>query len=184
MALTVRRNPTSLAFGVATAFNAFMRQFVAAETSYPHYDITSRPSGAYDAPASSPLSIVNSSTADLAAVILMAEEMRLVMLAHFADVLAHKVSDTVDIALIAVATVPAATDQGTVNTLLNALSTAYTAHIGSTSYHLGADATNVISAPAATDLASSKVLAADIRTQIIAHVIFAWPTPSLNLIQD
>lgn len=184
MALTIRKDPASLAFGVATAFNAFMRKFVESETSFPHYDITSTPSGSFDAPVSTALGVVNSSTADLSAVILMAEEMRSVMLKHFADALAHKAADTTDAALLALGTVPTATDQTSVNLLLNALATAYAAHRVSTSYHLGVDATNVVTALSATDLASSKTLAADIRTQIIAHILFGWTTPSLNLVQD
>lgn len=188
MALFVRKNPASLAFATAIAFNEFKQQFVTAETTYPHFDITSVPSGSYDAPADSALSVVNSSTAALTNVQTMAEEIRTVLLKHFADVLAHKAVDSVDTTAIAVATiallVPGTSSQGDTNTLLNALKLALNTHGASATYHPTVDGTNVIVAADASDLATSKVLAAAIRTAVNAHILFAWPTPSLNLVQD
>jgi len=182
MALTVRKNMPALAFGVETAFNQFVRSYVDLNTTYSHYDISSTPGGNYTAPTSTALSVANTGTADLAAVIVMAEAARRVLLVHFADAVAHKISDAVNIALITVATVPTATDQGTANTLLNALSTAFTAHEALTTVHSHADSTNAITAVTATTLANSKLLAADIRVQTNAHILLAWPSPSIYLV--
>ena len=169
MALTVRRLPNALTFALASAFNSFIRKFVELETTFAHYDVTSDAGGDYQTPTSTTLGVVASSTATLGAVIIMAEEMRTVLLRHFTDAVAHGESDATNEALITVATVPTATTQGTVNTLLNALSTAFTAHESETDVHPHDDATNLITAPAATNLATSQTLAADIRTQIIAR---------------
>jgi len=182
MAITIRKIPGALMFGVALALNAFVRAFVDNETTLAHYDITSTAGGDYTAPTSSPLQVVSSSTADLAHVITMAEEIRAVLVVHLSDAIAHKVADTTNLALITLTAVPTATDQATVNTLLNAISTALTAHDSQSGVHAHNDGTNLITAPAATNLATSKALAADARAQTNAHITTAWPSPFLNLV--
>ena len=62
-----------------------------------------------------------------------------------------------------------ATDQATVNTLLNEIKTDYNAHRVSTTFHDVADTTNVVAAADATDLATSITLANEIKTDYNAH---------------
>ena len=65
-----------------------------------------------------------------------ANALRLLMLAHFADaVFAHRAADTTDGALIAVLTVPNATDSTTASTLLAAMKSALNAHVVNGDYH-------------------------------------------------
>ncbi len=187
MALLVRKLPVSLAFGLAKAFNLYVRAEVDNKTTYPHYDITSTYGGDYQTPSSTALSVVNSSTLTLTAVQTMAEEIRSVMLVHLADVIAHKASDSADLSDISYDTlaelVPGTSSQSDTNDLLNALKLAFNTHGASTVFHSHADSTNVIAAADATDLASSKVLAAAARTAVNAHILFAWPSPSLAIVE-
>lgn len=182
MALTIRNLTGALAVGVAVAFNAFKRKFVELETTFPHFDITSTPSGSESAPDSDPLQVTLSSTADLAAVIAMAEEERDVWLAHMRDEHAHTEADDTNIAtLVAIAT---ATDQTTVNTLLNAIKAVQLAHLADTTLHAGGreDETNVITAADASNLGTSQTLVADAKAQINAHITFGWASPSINIV--
>ena len=80
----------------------------------------------------------------------------------------HKVSDTTN--TIAAA---AASDQSSVNTLLNEIKADYNLHRASTTYHKAADSTNVVTSADASDLASSLTLANEIKTDLNAHHILS-----------
>ncbi len=81
-----------------------------------------------------------------------------------------------------IALLTSASTQGQADTLLTALSTAYEAHRVLTTKHSHADTTNIYTAGGAVDLASSKLAVADIKAQVNAHILLAWPTPSIELV--
>lgn len=56
-------------------------------------------------------------------------------------------------------------------TLINALKTKYNTHLGATTYHLAADATNTVSSANQSDLATGITLANEMKGDITAHVI-------------
>jgi hypothetical protein len=76
----------------------------------------------------------------------------------------HKVQDTANVVAAA-----NASDQTTLNTLLNEIKADYNLHRASTTYHQAADATNVVSASDATTLATSLALVKEIKQDFNAH---------------
>ena len=62
-----------------------------------------------------------------------------------------------------------ATDQATLNTLLNEIKADYNAHRVSTTFHSNADNTNAVTSADATDLATSITLANEIKADYNAH---------------
>lgn len=64
-------------------------------------------------------------------------------------------------------------DTATAVAALNLLRTATIAHLADTDAHAAADATNVPTAPAASNLATAATLANDLRTKLTAHFAFA-----------
>ena len=62
-----------------------------------------------------------------------------------------------------------ASDQATVNTLLNEIKADYNTHIPSTTYHDAADTTNAVTSADASDLATSLTLANEIKADYNAH---------------
>ncbi len=82
--------------------------------------------------------------------------------------------------LVLVAAVTAT--QGAVDTLLEALAASETAHFAQSGVHATDDSTNALTSSAATDLASSKLRAADIKTVTNAHILFGPTSPSLNVV--
>jgi hypothetical protein len=77
----------------------------------------------------------------------------------------HKVDDTT------METNPDATDLATNQTLLNALKAKYGTHIGSTTFHAAADATNTIAAADQSNLATGQTLANEFKGDLVAHVV-------------
>lgn len=78
----------------------------------------------------------------------------------------HKVDDTSN-----KVTSADATDQTSVNTLLNEIKADYNTHRASTTYHRAADTTNAVTSADATNLASSLTLANEIKADLNAHFI-------------
>ena len=76
----------------------------------------------------------------------------------------HKIDDVVNPASSA-----DATDQATLNTLLNEIKADYNAHRVSTAYHSAADTTNVVDAADASNEATSVTLANQIKAKYNAH---------------
>ncbi|MEA3281674.1 MAG: hypothetical protein U9Q68_03805 [Euryarchaeota archaeon] len=62
-----------------------------------------------------------------------------------------------------------ASDQTTLNTLLNEIKSDYNAHVASTTFHDSADSTNTVTSADASDLATSMTLANEIKTDYNAH---------------
>jgi hypothetical protein len=113
----------------------------------------------------------------LASVVLLANEERAKIVAHFAsigDLGAHLAASAEVIAA------PAATDQTTANTLLDELKADLNDAMNEAGHHIVADATNAVSAAAATDLATSITLANDIKAVFNAHVIAAMDSLPLG----
>ena len=78
--------------------------------------------------------------------------------------LVHDVNDTTN-----PVTSSDATNQTTLNTLLNEIKTDYNAHRVSTTFHDAADSTNAVTSADATDAATSVTLANEIKTDYNAH---------------
>jgi len=76
----------------------------------------------------------------------------------------HLVDDTTNVVSSA-----NATDQATLNTLLNEIKADYNAHRVSTTFHSNADNTNAVTSADATDLATSITLANEIKADYNAH---------------
>ncbi len=170
---------------LAIAHNAFLREFVDTETTYPHYEVTGITTGDFSAPVMTALLVTASSTATLADVKIMANECRTVLLAQFNDTNAHIAADAVNAALIATTLYADLDDdstQGDTDTFINALMTAYEAHRILTTKHSHADTTNLITATSSVDLASSKLAIADVKAMANAHNNLSWTTPSIELV--
>lgn len=188
MPITTRKLPNAVELATPVALRAFIvgvTDAVGTGALGAHYDITSTPSPVdYQNPVKDTALAVSptGSQADLAHVIIQAEATRAVLLRHFADTLAHKISDATNLALIVLGAVPLAVDQGTVDTLNVALAAAFTAHESQAGVHSHNDATNVTSAAASTTLATSKTQAADTATQVNAHILNAFASASLNVL--
>ena len=190
MSIAVRKEPDAIAFGLALAHNLEVRDRVGNETTNPHADVTSAQGGSYTAPSVTALQITGSTT-DLDAVCALANNARWVLLTHFADGGtatnayggAHKAPDTVNAALIALSLVPKATDQTTANALLNAEKAVLNAHMSQAGVHFTNDGVNSVGALDADDLASSKTLAAQIKSVCNAHMAFASATQTLTLVE-
>lgn len=183
--MKVQDSGEARSFGLAIALNALIRKLVDAETTYPHYEVTGVTSGDFRAPSVAALQVVSTSTADLAHVKLMANECRNVLYAHLIDSNAHKLVDSVNAALVSIAALPdlvTADTQGTVDTYLTTMTAAYEAHRTQSGVHSHDDSTNLITASGAVDLASSKLLVADDKAKINAHINLSWPTPSIELV--
>lgn len=162
----------------SVALIAFIRQYVDNDTTLAHYEKSGTTIGDYTQPSISALQLSYATPpADLAAVKAAANAARAILYAHFTDANAHKASDTTNAALISTTTLAelvTADSQGTTNTFLNALETAYAAHRTQANIHSHNDTTNLITAADATDLASSKTLATDVKTQTNAHINLSY----------
>ena len=84
--------------------------------------------------------------------------------ASFTTPLVHKANDTTN-----TVTSADASDQATLNTLLNEIKGDYNAHRVSTTFHDAADNTNVVDAADASDLATSQTLANQIKAKYNTH---------------
>ena len=94
---------------------------------------------------------------------------------HFADALAH---DDVSAQL----TTALATTLATANTRATAIRTAYEAHRADTDVHPTADATNTISASAATTIATLIALVNELRTDVTAHIAASLAGNHIDLV--
>lgn len=182
MAITAHKNADELAFAAVTAFNLLKRELCSSLSTYPHCDITSTPGGSYAAPTSTSLLPSSASATTLPTTITRAENIRAVLLVHFVDTIAHVATDATAYTAITKATVPTATDQTTVNALLNAIKAAWNTNLASTATHFTADATNTVATADATDLASSEALANALYTAVRAHIVFSFTTPSIKAV--
>jgi len=182
MALQVRSIPEAVAYALATAHNASWRAYVAANTSFPHADITSTPSGDWQHPAASSLQVTAAAATTLALVITSANQALSVMQIHFADALAHATSDTTNFTTVdALDQLASTATQGATDTQLNAMKAAFNLHLAQNSVHYTNDTTNAIVAADASDLATSETLADAIKAAVNAHITFAGDTQLLDV---
>lgn len=95
---------------------------------------------------------------------------------------AHIAADSAN--LVAVGTYPNATTNATGKNLGNALKAAINTHLGSTSYHPTADATNTISSTniGDDDEAGTVAMANEVYTDVNAHIASALASSALNLV--
>ena len=175
MALTTRKLNGPMIVALIASYDLFRREFTKDFTTYPHVDITSTTSNDWQNPIATPRLCTAPLATDLATAIVRGNDAKLILNVHLVDATAHKATDT------AIATADA-TDQATLNTLLNAIKTKLNAHGGSTTYHYTADGTNTVTSPDATDLASSVTLVNELYTDINAHIQFALTSPSIALV--
>ena len=175
MAINVRNAANAVIPNLVAQFNKFLRLYTAAETTYPHADITSTTSGAYGALVSTPAIMSSPTATDLPTVIVRANEAKAVMNVHLVDPRAHKAADTV------IATADAS-DQTTANTLLNAIKAKLNTHDADGAVHFTADATNTVTSADASNLGTSITLANELYTDINAHIQFAPDVDTLNLV--
>ena len=99
----------------------------------------------------------------------LANDIKTILNLHFADRSAHGSAVSAQIATAD------ATNEASAITLANACKAAYNTggHINASNVHANNDATNTISASAATDQASLDTLLAELKTDINAHIIAA-----------
>jgi hypothetical protein len=89
----------------------------------------------------------------------------------------HMAADATDVSMAAVAS-----DQGTVNTLLNDIKTQFNAHLLLATTHPVTDTTNTIVAANATTLGTSVTLANACKTALNAHFAMAMNTPAVTVV--
>lgn len=186
MALLPRKVPDELVFALVQAHNQSVRQYVGASTSYPHADITSTQSGNYTAPVLTQLAVA-ATASSLATSITAAEQIRTILLAHFADAGssanlyggAHKAADTTNIVGIRYSDLAKLTSSSTlaaVETLLIACKVAANAHVSQSGVHFTNDTTNSVTAANAVDQGTSNTLATGtggLKAFIAAHLALA-----------
>src|ERR1700690_4541325 len=118
MALQCRKGSPTTERALVLGYNA-MRATVAVSGSKYHADVTSNTTtGDFLAPAATAAVSVAATAADLPTVLVLANELQKVYNNSLLDAVAHKVADVTN-----TSTAPAATDQGTANTLLNDIQT-------------------------------------------------------------
>lgn len=155
-----------VAFAVAKAINDTRRALVSTNV---HADTTPElTSGSYKNPTVTNAAISAANASDLATLVALCKDIRVIYALHIADSVAHKVADTVDVVAAA-----EPSNLATAITFLNECKTDYELHRASTTYHYTADATNTIVAADATDQATSQTLANELKTDINAHILAA-----------
>lgn len=127
--------------------------------------------------------------ADLPSVIVMANNLKAEINVHIANAIDATTTDAAygaGIHVAADATNPvsaaAASDQGTADTLLNAIKTAFNAHLTQAGVHITNDATNTCNTTNASDLGTSITLANALQTKINAHFAAAMQHQATKLV--
>lgn len=127
--------------------------------------------------------------ADLPTVLVMANNLKAEINLHLASALVSTTASATygqGVHLAADATNPivaaAAVDQGTANTLLNAIKTALNAHFTQAGVHIANDGTNTVVAAAASSLGTSITLANACQTAFNAHTAAAMQHQAVSLV--
>lgn len=116
---------------------------------------------------------IQAAPATLPECIATATALKASLISHAAEVAshttfgAHKIADTALAATLAA--IPAATDQGTVDTLANGIQTFINAHLTSAGVHFHNDATSANATTAASNLATCSALLTALVTYVHAH---------------
>ena len=179
MALAVRLSDRAVLMALLSTHNT---KSVTRAGAFFHYDISSLPAAGSteQAPTSTPDVPLSATPTDLPSSITAVNELQTIFLRHGVDVLAHKVADSAEVATIAA--VPVAVDQGTVDTLANALKAAWNTHIASTTYHPNADSTNAIGAANATNLSTGITLITALQAAFINHIESGNASPLIKTV--
>lgn len=121
---------------------------------------------------------------DLDTAIVRANVVRAAYIAHIASACSATTGLGAHIAADATNTIaaPVATDQTTINTLLNELKGDFNAHRVLTAAHPTADGTNVISAANSTDEGTAVTLVNELFTDINAHFAAAMASQAITLV--
>ena len=106
----------------------------------------------------------------------LANEIKGVVNAHFADTVAH------DTAVSAQVTTADATSLATAYALASALKTAYVAHLSASNVHANNDETNTIAAAAATTIATLNALVNELRADVTAHIAASLAGSHIELV--
>lgn len=172
----VRNNSHTLIWALVAAHNALARQGVGSNF---HYDKLATVGGTdFHTPTFTAITIDKANGTTLPTTIALANQLKYVLNAHMADGLptgsVHAVVDSVN-----PITAADASDQTTVNTLLNQIKTKFNAHLTQATVHPNNDGTNGVATANATDLASSEALANALKTAVNAHMASAVATPSI-----
>lgn len=111
---------------------------------------------------------VETESTNLSSALVMANDMKAAFNAHLSNVGSHNPNDVTE-----TVEVVNASDQESLNILLNELKSRYSAHIakgsGAGNVHATADVTNVVSSPDATDLATALTLVNELRDAFNLH---------------
>jgi hypothetical protein len=167
MTLQARNLPDELVYALVAAHNQRQVDSIGSSFHLSRTEITNR--GDYRNQSVTRLSIAANALSNDAARVVRANAIKAALNLHYADMVAH---DTVQTATIATAD---ATDLTSANTLINACKASYNTggHINTAGVHFTNDATNTIAAANATDAASFDTLAAEMTTDINAHMASA-----------
>jgi hypothetical protein len=187
MALTVRRVNPALSIAIAVGHNKMCAQNVGASF---HADLPSLTTTDQNISiSSSALQVTATNSVDLTTGIALATNIIGVMKVHLADGVAadpyacgaHKIADSVDLALIPA--IP--TDLPSLEACLNTLKSTFNAHLTQVSpsaVHFTNDATNTVATANATDQATSNALANAIKSALNAHMGSAPATPMIKVV--
>ncbi len=173
MSITARRQDGEMVRASIVAHNKALRAITEGLSTYPHADASARTSIEGTVTILS-VTVVNATTVNTT--IALANACKLVWNEHLGDGGkatnswggAHKAADTTNV----VSTVDAA-DQGTANTLLNALKVAFNLHVSQSGVHFTNDTTYSVTAADAFDEGSSQTLATEIKARINSHIALA-----------
>ncbi len=141
MSIQIRNTDPAVLGPIAAQINA-LRTTVAVAGSKYHADVTTRgaTTGDFSAPVAGAAALCATTDAtNTGTGCALANVLAALLLAHFADALAHKVADTTNDGALATAADLTATDDTTMIALVAAIQTAWNAHDGSTVFHYTAD---------------------------------------------
>lgn len=177
MAIQARKGTDEVLYALVNAHNN-TRRATATVASFFHADVTAKNvTGSRDAIAQTSVSVASADASDLATLLTLCAEIKVLYALHMADSLAHKVADTANTVAAAVPT-----SLATAHTFLNEIKADYNTHRASTTYHYNADSTNTISSADSTDQSSANTLANELKTDLIAHMISAPAGQSVKLV--
>jgi len=178
MAIQVRAVFPLIAANLVAQFNALKRE-VALGLSFPHFDITARTSGEYDAAVATPVQVDGGDPVDLAECIVQANATKVVYGLHVADVLAHKAAPSQLI------TAPDADDLATLATLCDDMKAMLEAHAGDLTSHVVADdpvALALSGYVTPVDEATAIDAVSLLMNQVNLHILRGLTTPSVELV--
>ncbi len=163
-------------YAVVASYNALRKTVAIAAEKY-HADVTSRATaGDPSAPTAAAATCATADATNEPTSVALANALKALWNAHFADALAHLAADTAN----AVSTA-AATDYASAATLANALQTKYNAHLSQSGVHATTD-TNTDSTTTATTDATTRALLNALKAAYNIHVVHAPLGSSLALV--